>query len=108
MRRHAPILTAALLSAALMLQHPAGFGAASVDQLPDLTGRASAIPTLKARDNFANQFEYDVTVRNRTSDPLVADSLVPVVERITELPAMGPAEWSVAALPMERSTGLPA
>lgn len=60
-------------------------GAASVDQLADLTGRATAIPTLKVRDNFANQFDYDVTVRNLTSDSLEADSLVVVVDGITDL-----------------------
>lgn len=67
--------------------HPAPtvVAAAPVDELSDLTGRASAIATLKVRDNFANQFEYDVTVRNLTSDPLKADSLVVVVENITDL-----------------------
>lgn len=60
-------------------------GAASVDQLADLTGRATAIATLQVRDNFANQFEYDVTVRNLTGDPLEANSLIVVVDSITDL-----------------------
>lgn len=68
-----------------LAQVPLASGAAPVDQLDDLSGRASAIMTLKTRDNFANQFEYDVTVRNLMSDPLEADSLVVIVDSITDL-----------------------
>jgi len=59
--------------------------AVPVDQLTDLTGSAVTIVTLKARDNFANEFQYDVTVKNQGSEPLVADSLVIVVDQITDL-----------------------
>ena len=74
-----------LVILAVMGQALLASGAASVDQLADLTGRTIAIATLKVRDNFANQFEYDVTVRNLTSDPLEADSLIVVVDGITDL-----------------------
>jgi hypothetical protein len=69
----------------VMAQAPFASGAAPVDQLDDLSGRASAVMTLTTRDNFANQFEYDVTVRNLMSDPLEADSLVVIVDSITDL-----------------------
>jgi hypothetical protein len=73
-----------VLSALAVLARPAS-GAPPIDQLSDLTGRAGAIATLKARDNFANQFEYDVIVRNLTGEPLPADALVIVVDAITDL-----------------------
>lgn len=60
-------------------------GAASVDQLADLTGRASAVVTLKARDNFTNEFRYDVSVKNQSADPVETDSLVVVLDQITDL-----------------------
>jgi len=68
-----------------MAQVPHASEAASVDQLDDLSGRASAVMTLTTRDNFANQFEYDVTVRNLMNDPLEADSLVVIIDSITDL-----------------------
>lgn len=60
-------------------------GATSLDQLVDLTGKASVVVTLKGRDNFTSEYRYDVSVRNQTADPLIADSLVIVLERITNL-----------------------
>lgn len=74
-----------LVILAVMGQALLASGAASVDQLADLTGRATAIATLQVRDNFANQFEYDVTVRNLTGDSLEANSLIVVVDSITDL-----------------------
>src|SRR5437867_12348521 len=59
--------------------------AASLDQLTDLTGRATVIVTLKGRDNFASEYRYDVSVRNNSPDLLVADSLVVVLDKITNL-----------------------
>lgn len=56
-----------------------------IEQLRDLTGRASAIVTLKERDNFANEFLYDVTIRNQSGDSFVARSLILVLEQITDL-----------------------
>ena len=59
--------------------------AGSMDQLTDLTGKASVVVTLKGRDNFASEYRYDVSVRNHTSDLLIADSLVIVLDKITNL-----------------------
>jgi hypothetical protein len=59
--------------------------AASLDQLTELTGRASAVVTLKGRDNFASEYRYDVSVRNLSPDSLVADSLVIILDKITNL-----------------------
>jgi len=56
-----------------------------IDQLVDLTGRASAVVTLRSRDSFANEFLYDVRVKNQSVDPLLADSLIVVLDQITDL-----------------------
>ncbi|HEY7129981.1 MAG TPA: hypothetical protein VH332_09935 [Nitrospira sp.] len=59
--------------------------ASSIDQLTDLTGKAIVTVTLTGRDNFNSEYRYDLTVRNRSGDPLVADSLIVVLEKITNL-----------------------
>lgn len=59
--------------------------ASPIDQLTDLTGRANAIVTLKGRDNFTSEYRYDISVRNHSSDPLIADSLIIVLDKITNL-----------------------
>jgi hypothetical protein len=59
--------------------------AASLDQLTDLTGRATAVVTLKGRDNFTSEYRYDVSVKNQSPDLLIADSLVIVLDKITNL-----------------------
>jgi hypothetical protein len=59
--------------------------AGSLDQLTDLTGKASVVVTLKGRDNFTSEYRYDVSVRNHSSDLLIADSLVIVLDKITNL-----------------------
>src|SRR5215470_4538152 len=75
----------AILFAGTLLTSTTGFPATSLDQLTDLTGKASAVVTLKARDNFTSEYRYDVSVRNHTSDMLIADSLVIVLDKITNL-----------------------
>jgi hypothetical protein len=62
-----------------------GLLASPIDQLTDLTGKATVTVTLTSRDNFNSEYRYDLTVRNRSSDLLVADSLVIVLEKITNL-----------------------
>jgi len=57
----------------------------SADELPDLGSSASPIVTLKSRDNFLNEFRYDVSVRNQSGEPIEADSLVLVLDQITDL-----------------------
>ena len=59
--------------------------AASLDQLSDLTGKAVPIVTLKGRDNFTSEYRYDVSIRNTSGDPLIGDSLVLVLDKITNL-----------------------
>lgn len=58
---------------------------ASLDQLTDLTGKVQTIVTLKGRDNFVSEYRYDVNVRNLSPDTFVADSLIIVLDRITNL-----------------------
>jgi hypothetical protein len=59
--------------------------AAPIEQLTDLTGRASVSVTFTGRDNFNSEYRYELTVRNRSSDLLIADSLIIVLEKITNL-----------------------
>lgn len=59
--------------------------AASIDTLTDLTGRVQTIVTLKSRDNFASEYRYDVSVRNLSPDSFVGDSLIIVLDKITNL-----------------------
>lgn len=57
----------------------------ALDQLTDLTGKVTPIITLKGRDNFASEYRYDVSVRNLSPDSIVGDSLVIVLDKITNL-----------------------
>ena len=59
--------------------------ASTLDQLTDLSGKTNVTVTLTGRDNFNSEYRYDLTVRNRSSDPLIADSLIVVLEKITNL-----------------------
>jgi hypothetical protein len=59
--------------------------AASLEHLTDLTDKTNIIVTLKGRDNFTSEYRYDVSVRNLLPDPLIADSLIIVLDRITNL-----------------------
>ncbi|ULA63867.1 MAG: hypothetical protein LZF86_110567 [Nitrospira sp.] len=66
-----------------------GFGtdsmASPIDHLTDLTGKVTVIVTLTGRDNFTSEYRYDVSVRNVTAEPLIADSLIVVLDKITNL-----------------------
>lgn len=57
--------------------------APAVEQLADLTGKAAAFITLRSRDNFSSEYRYDVTVRNNSAELIVADSLIIVLDHIT-------------------------
>lgn len=74
----------ALLSA-LLATAPAPVSAGSFDHLTEFTGKANIIVTLKSRDNFTSEYRYDVSVRNLSPDSIVADSLVIVLDKITNL-----------------------
>ena len=78
------VLSVFLCTSTLLTSIP-GFAAPSLDQLTDLTGNASVVVTLKGRDNFTSEYRYDVSVRNHSSDPLIADSLVIVLDKIANL-----------------------
>jgi hypothetical protein len=65
---------------------PSHIFAGALDQLPDLTDKAAqAVVPLKGRDNFNGEYMYDVSVNNLSSDPLVAESLVIVLDKITNI-----------------------
>ncbi len=71
-------------SSAIAMEPVCGF-AGSLDQLTDLTGRVQAIVTLKSRDNFASEYRYDVSVRNISPDTIIGDSVLIVLDKITNL-----------------------
>ena len=55
------------------------------DQVEDLTAAVIPVVTLRHRDNFANEFLYEVYVENRTSRPIRSDSLMVVVDSIVDI-----------------------
>ena len=81
-------LTTILLIGALVIDGMLNLGPAAAspaEQLADLTGKASVSVTFTGRDNFNSEYRYDLTVRNRSSEPLIADSLIVVLDKITNL-----------------------
>ena len=80
MTRSMQILVGSACLAADRTYAPACF---ALDQLVDLTGKAAAFVTLRSRDNFSSEYRYDVTVRNNSADLFVADSLIVVLDHIT-------------------------
>jgi hypothetical protein len=74
-----------LAAASAIATEPLCGSAGSLDQLTDLTGRVQAIVTLKSRDNFVSEYRYDVSVRNLSPDAIIGDSLIIVLDRITNL-----------------------
>jgi hypothetical protein len=81
----AAIVLGGILGICALVTPTIGFAASSLDQLTDLTGKASVVVTLTGRDNFTSEYRYDVSVRNHSSDLLIADSLVIVLDKITNL-----------------------
>lgn len=74
-----------ILLSVLLVTKPTTTLAESFDHLTELTGKANAIVTLKGRDNFTSEYRYDVSVRNHSPDVIVADSLIIVLDKITNL-----------------------
>ncbi len=68
-----------------MVTAPMDTVAASPDQLTDLTGQVQVLVTLKSRDNFSSEYRYDISVRNLSPDTIPGDSLVIVLDKITNL-----------------------
>jgi len=79
------LLTGSLLLAGACAGFFSPSSASPIDQLTDLTGRANAVVTLKGRDNFTSEYRYDVSVKNLSPEPLIAESLVIVLDKITNL-----------------------
>lgn len=73
------------LPSALLATGPVAVSAGSFDHLTEFTGKTNVIVTLKSRDNFTSEYGYDVSVRNLSPDSIVADSLVIVLDKITNL-----------------------
>lgn len=81
----------ALLCLAASAVFPPQVMAGVLDQLSDLTDKAAqVVVTLKGRDNFNSEYFYDVRVKNLSSDPLVGESLIIVLDKITNI---GGNEW---------------
>lgn len=81
----------ALLYLAASVVVPPQVFAGAVDQLSDLTNKAAhAVVTLRGRDNFNSEYFYDVSVKNVSPDALVGESLVIVLDKITNI---GGSEW---------------
>jgi hypothetical protein len=59
--------------------------AGPLDQLTDLTGKATAVVTLKGRDNFNSEYRYDVSVKNLSADTFIGDSLFVVLDKVTNI-----------------------
>lgn len=75
-----------LIGPLLLTVMTAGIALASVlDQLTDLSGKASVTVTLTGRDNFNSEYRYDLIVRNQSGDPFIAESLIVVLDKITNL-----------------------
>jgi len=81
----------ALLCLAASAVFPPPVLAGGLDHLSDLTDKAAqAVVTLKGRDNFNSEYLYDVSVKNLSSDSLVGESLIIVLDKITNI---GGNEW---------------
>jgi hypothetical protein len=74
-----------LITAATLLIDSTITFASPLDQLTDVTGKTHVTVTLKGRDNFTSEYRYDVSVRNLSPDTLIADSLMIVLDKITNL-----------------------
>src|SRR6476646_2357014 len=74
----------AILLCQLWPMVPAGH-AGPLDQLTDLTRRATVAVTLKGRDNFNSEYLYDVSVKNLSADSFIGDSLYIVLDKVTNI-----------------------
>ncbi|NJN71031.1 MAG: hypothetical protein HC801_12675 [Nitrospira sp.] len=77
--------TCRLIIAATICMNLSIASAGSLDHLTDLTGKMQVNVTLKSRDNFISEYRYDVSVRNLSPDAIILDSVVIVLDKITNL-----------------------
>lgn len=87
MSRNLPLwrLSCAVILLGLLWPMVPESSAGPLDKLTELTGKASVVVTLKDQDNYSNEYRYDVSVRNHSPDPLIADSLIIVLDKIANL-----------------------
>ena len=78
------VIPVALFSA-LLATESTTVSAGPFDHLVEFTGKTNVIVTLKGRDTFTSEYRYDVSVRNLSSDSIVADTLLIVLDKITNL-----------------------
>jgi hypothetical protein len=78
-------LPIALLINALLVIEPTTGSAGSFDHLVDFTGKTNVIVTLKGHDTFTSEYRYDISVRNLSPDSIIADSLILILDKITNL-----------------------
>lgn len=79
-------LSGVLLCLVTAMVCPPNTFAGPLDRLSELTDEAAlAVVTLKGRDNFNSEYLYDVSVKNLSADPLVGNSLVVVLDKVTNI-----------------------
>lgn len=83
--QNAAIVSGGVLFACTLVTSITGFAASSLDQLTELTGKASVVITLKGRDNFNSEYLYDVSVKNLSADTFIGDSLFLVLDKVTNI-----------------------
>ena len=79
------IVSGGVLFACTLVTSITGFAASPLDQLTELTGKASVVVTLKGRDNFNSEYLYDVSVKNLSADTFIGDSLFLVLDKVTNI-----------------------
>jgi hypothetical protein len=79
------VLRQSALMTLCLIASPSLTAAGSFDHLTELTGKVVPIVTLKARDNFISEYTYDISVRNQSPETMAGDSLVIVLDKITNL-----------------------
>lgn len=86
-------LVSLLVLAIAMSGNPVWATSSGVDDLPDLTGGVVPVVQYKQLDPVSgndiltsvSEVEYTVKVKNQTGDPLIADSLILVVDSVLEI-----------------------
>jgi len=56
-----------------------------VGQMLDLTSRATVMITPKDRDNFSDEFIYQVSVKNMSAEPFTVESLILVLDKVVDI-----------------------
>ncbi len=75
----------AVLSFFLFIRTSSLIQAASFDTIEDLSGKATPLVMLKSQDNFSNELVYEVKIKNLSSTPFIADSLILVLDKVTNI-----------------------